>query len=83
MLAGLTRPLPALSFEFTTIQRDVAEACLDRLAALGSYRFNVALGESQSMTFAAPVSAAEMARHIAGLPHEANSGDVYAVIVKD
>jgi hypothetical protein len=47
VLAGLTRPLPALSFEFTTIQRDVAEACLDRLAALGPYRFNVALGESQ------------------------------------
>jgi FkbM family methyltransferase len=83
VLAGLTRPLPALSFEFTTIQRDVAEACLDRLSALGPYRFNVALGESQSMTFAAPVSAAEMARHIASLPHEANSGDVYAVIVKD
>jgi FkbM family methyltransferase len=83
VLAGLTRPLPALSFEFTTIQRDVAEACLDRLSALGPYRFNVALGESQSMTFAAPVPAAEMARHIASLPHEANSGDVYAVIVKD
>ena len=83
VLAGLTRPLPALSFEFTTIQREVAQACLDRLSVLGSYRFNVALGESQRMTFDAPVSAADMARHIAGLPHEANSGDVYAVIVKD
>ena len=28
-------PLPALSFEFTTIQRDVALRCLDRLASLG------------------------------------------------
>lgn len=83
VLAGLSRPLPALSFEFTTIQRDVAKACLDRLAALGPYRFDVALGESQRMTFDAPVSAAEMAHHITGLPHEANSGDVYAVIVKD
>jgi FkbM family methyltransferase len=35
VLAGLSRPLPALSFEFTTIQRDVALACLGRLATLG------------------------------------------------
>ena len=83
VLAGLSRPLPALSFEFTTIQRDVAQACLDRLSALGAYRFNVALGESQRMTFAAPVSAQAMADHLAGLPHEANSGDVYALLVKD
>lgn len=83
VLAGLSAPLPALSFEFTTIQRDVALACLDRLAALGPYRFNVALGESQQMTFDEAISATEMARHIAGLPHAANSGDVYAVLVKD
>ena len=47
VLAGLSRPLPALSFEFTTIQRDVALRCLDRLASLGPYGFDVALGESQ------------------------------------
>ena len=36
VLAGLSRPLPKLSFEFTTIQRDVAQRCLDRLASLGN-----------------------------------------------
>ena len=51
VLAGLSQPLPALSFEFTTIQRDVALACLDRLASLGPYGFDVALGESQALTF--------------------------------
>jgi hypothetical protein len=51
VLAGLSQPLPALSFEFTTIQRDVALACLDRLASLGRYGFDVALGESQRLTF--------------------------------
>jgi FkbM family methyltransferase len=80
VLAGLTKPVPALSFEFTTIQRDVAFKCLDRLAALGAYGFDIALGESQTMTFNTFVSKDEMARHIAGLPHDANSGDVYAVL---
>jgi FkbM family methyltransferase len=79
VLSGLSRPVPALSFEFTTIQRDVADRCMERLAALGYRRFNVALGESQTMTFGAEISADDMRRHLAGLPHEANSGDVYAV----
>lgn len=80
VLAGLSRPLPVLSFEFTTIQRDVACRCLEMLAGLGPYRFDVALGESQRLTFAEPVSAAAMADHIRALPHEANSGDVYAIL---
>lgn len=80
VLEGLDRPLPALSFEFTTIQRDVAERCLARIAALGDYAFNVSLGESQALFFEDFVSAAAMAGHIRALPHEANSGDVYAVL---
>lgn len=77
-LAGLSRPLSALSFEFTTIQRDVARACLERLAALGPYRFNAALGEDLRLALPAPMDAAAMAGWIAALPHAANSGDVYA-----
>ena len=80
VLAGLSRPLPALSFEFTTIQRDVALACLDRLATLGGYGFDVALGESQVLTFNRWISADAMAAHIAALPHAANSGDVYCML---
>jgi FkbM family methyltransferase len=80
VLAGLSQMPPALSFEFTTIQRDVAQACLVRLAALGPYRFNVALGESQTLVFPEAVSGAAMAGYIRELPHEANSGDVYALL---
>src|SRR5262249_19737445 len=79
VLSGLLRPLPALSFEFTTIQREVALNCLDRLASLGTFRFNVALGETQRLTFQRWMSGAEMAAHIGALPHAANSGDVYCV----
>jgi hypothetical protein len=80
VLGGLSRVVPALSFEFTTIQRDVAQRCLDIIAGLGPYRFDVALGESQTLTFGRRVSRSEMAAHIASLPHAANSGDVYAIL---
>jgi FkbM family methyltransferase len=80
VLAGLSKPVPALSFEFTTIQRDIAFKCLDRLAALGPYGFDIALGESQTLTFGKYISKDAMARHITELPHAANSGDVYAVL---
>jgi FkbM family methyltransferase len=80
VLAGLSQPLRALSFEFTTIQRDVALACLDRLASLGPYAFDVTLGESQRLTFNRWIAKADMAAHIAALPHAANSGDVYCVL---
>lgn len=80
VLEGLSSPLPALSFEFTTIQRDVACRCLDRLALLGPYRFDLSLGETHQLHFARFISACEMRAHILALPHEANSGDVYAVL---
>lgn len=80
VLAGLTKPLAGLSFEFTTIQRGVAHACLDLLQRLGPYKFNVALGETQQLELAQWVDAATMRRTIDALPHSANSGDVYAVL---
>lgn len=80
VLAGLATPLPALSFEFTTIARDVSARCLLRLASLGNYRFALSLGESARLEPAGWVSASEMAAILDGLPHEANSGDVYAAL---
>ncbi|WP_372622510.1 FkbM family methyltransferase [Falsiroseomonas sp.] len=77
-LAGLTRAPRALSFEFTTIQRAVAASCLERLHALGYRAFNACLGEAMAFVHAAPLDAAAMAAWIAALPHDANSGDVYA-----
>jgi FkbM family methyltransferase len=75
-LSGLSHPVAALSYEFTTIQRDVALECLRRCVDLGYTRFNAALGESQ--TLGAWRDAGEMADWLAKLPHAANSGDIYA-----
>lgn len=82
-LRGLTQPVPALSFEFTTIARDVAQRCLKTVTALGDYSFNVALGESQQLIFEQGVSATQMSEYLELLPHAANSGDVYAVLASD
>ncbi len=79
-LAGLTQPVKTLSFEFTTIQRDVARACVERCIALGLTRFNATLGESQKLVQANWVGGAETSRWLTELPHEANSGDVYATL---
>jgi FkbM family methyltransferase len=78
-LQGLSGRVPALSFEFTTIQRDVAFECLDRLEALGYRRFKAALGESQRFEQAEPVLPGAMRAWLKGLPHAANSGDIYAL----
>ena len=77
-LAGLSFAPRSLSFEFTTIQRDVAFAGLDRLAALGYRAFNACLGESMEFAHPVPLDAAGMAVWVAALPAEANSGDIYA-----
>jgi FkbM family methyltransferase len=78
VLAGLSRPVAALSFEFTTIQRSIATAAIDRCIALGYASFNAVLGESQTLVHEDWVTAAQIAQWLTALPHAANSGDVYA-----
>jgi FkbM family methyltransferase len=79
-LSGLTRAVPALSFEFTTIQRNVAEASIERCAALGYERFNAVLGENQRLVHPRWIDAPAISRWLAKLPPAANSGDIYAVL---
>jgi FkbM family methyltransferase len=77
-LAALTRPVPALSFEFTTIQRDVGPACVARCKELGYTRYNAILGETHALVHPQWIDAAEVTAWLQELPHSANSGDVYA-----
>lgn len=79
-LQGLSRAVKALSFEFTIIQRNVALACIERCIALGYTRFNAALGESQTFVNRDWVEGEQIARWLTGLPHAANSGDIYAAL---
>lgn len=79
-LAGLTRPSAALSFEFTTILRGVAAACIERCTSLGYTRYNASLGETHALVYRNWVSAEEIMAWLYALPHAANSGDIYALL---
>ena len=78
-LAGLTTPVRALSFEYVPATREIALDCIDRLTALGSYRYNWSLGESHRLASERWLDAAGIRAHLRELPPLALSGDVYAV----
>jgi len=80
VLAGLGAPVPILSFEFTTLQRDVALAALSRARALGYRRFRLSIGESHAWETPAGDTVEAMAEHLSRLPEVANSGDVYCFL---
>jgi hypothetical protein len=52
--------------------------CLTLCRALGAYRYNAALGESQRLAFRRRVGAEAMEGLLEALPESANSGDMYA-----
>ncbi|MCU0591216.1 MAG: FkbM family methyltransferase [Desulfobacterales bacterium] len=77
-LAGLSRPIPALSFEFISFDAAGAKACLRRLTVLGGYRFNWSLRERLRLECPQWVSAARVGQMIDGLGSAVVSGDIYA-----
>lgn len=81
VLQGAEHAVPMLSFEFTTIQREVARACIDQLGVLGSYEFNLSLGETHTLRHAHWLNSDALRLELDTLPHDANSGDVYARLV--
>ena len=78
VLDGLTRPIRAVSFEFLPAAIDVALSCLDRLAELGSYEYNLSRVETMRFEYPRWVDAAEIREFLSGLGVNDRSGDVYA-----
>ena len=79
VLQGLNQALPALSFEFLPVSRERAYACIDRLEALGSYRFR--WSERETMRWCCPcwIDGDGIKEVLAAQPAEGCSGDVYAL----
>ncbi|MGE0799053.1 MAG: FkbM family methyltransferase [Lautropia sp.] len=78
VLAGLSQPLPALSFEYLPALRDLAADCIGRLAALGDYRYRPAVGESSRLLGSDWLPPAAAQDWLDRLPADAGSGDLYA-----
>jgi FkbM family methyltransferase len=77
-LAGLSHPLPALSFEFISFERARALACIRRLMCLGAYRFNWSLRERLRMEGPGWVDAPCIEQMLDTLGSGTVSGDIYA-----
>ncbi|MEM9341788.1 MAG: FkbM family methyltransferase [Pseudomonadota bacterium] len=78
VLRGLSQPLPAMSFEFTTLQRAVAVEALQVLERLEHYECNYSTGEAHDLLLPDWVSPSAMADIVTSIPEDANSGDIYA-----
>jgi hypothetical protein len=77
-LAGLSAPLPALSFEYLAAARTVALDCVDRLTGLGDYEYNWSAGERQRLVERDWLKPDAIRAWLRGLPAGGGSGDVYA-----
>ncbi len=78
VLAGLTLPVPAVSFEYLPGTLDYTRTCVDRLQTLGPYRFNWSVGESYRLAGAAWVDGDALLNALRTGPARRRSGDVYA-----
>lgn len=78
VLAGLTTPVSALSFEVSPAAPEIALECVDRLEALGRYRFNWSRGETHELAAREWLDAGSLRAWLRSLPPDGPSGDVYA-----
>lgn len=80
-LAGLSHPVPKLSFEYMTATPDATLACIDRLEMLSAYRYNWSPGEAMRLMEDTWLSAGQMRAHLSQLGRAGASGDIYAVSI--
>lgn len=78
VLAGLSRPVATLSFEYLPTALPEAHECVARLNTLGAYRFNFSVGESYRLTSERWLTAAELNAALETPSAQRRSGDIYA-----
>lgn len=84
VLAGLSKPVPALSYEFLPADRDVAYHATVRLEHLarehgGSWEYNFSLGEELRLVMPGRWwNATELQAYLSEIPDDGPSGDIYA-----
>jgi FkbM family methyltransferase len=81
VLAGLSHPVRALSFEYLPRALDYACRCVARLSALGAYQFNWSPGESSRLAAEQWITGAELVAALETPDAQRRPGDVYARLV--
>ena len=83
VLAGLSRPVRALSFEYLPRALDYAGVCVERLRALGPYRYNWSPGESYRLAEERWMTGDELSVALKTEAAQRRPGDVYARLGTD
>jgi len=78
VLAGLSVPLPLVSFEYIPAAMATAQACVERLAELGDYVFNWFPGESHCWASPEWLGSTQLLAHLSTLAAGCASGDIFA-----
>jgi FkbM family methyltransferase len=82
VLAGLTRPVRALSFEYVPSAHDASMATLDHVERLGAeaggYVYNYSPAETMRLASERWLDAADLVRQLERIRPQGRSGDIYA-----
>lgn len=78
VLRGLSKPIPAFSFEYNPSAIDIALDCIECLGQLATYDFNWSPGESHRLKSPAWLCPHRMVTLLKNIPVNGHSGDVYA-----
>ncbi|MBM64235.1 MAG: methyltransferase [Acidobacteria bacterium] len=78
VLAGLSQPITALSFEYLPDALNYAESCIRMLMKLGIYQFNWSPGESYQLASNHWMDGDTVLEALKTLPAQRRSGDIYA-----
>jgi len=78
VLAGLTKQIPFISFEFCRDFFDDIKECIGRLLSIGQYKFNCSIGESTELLSPIWLSPNELYETLGLLKNALLWGDIYA-----
>jgi FkbM family methyltransferase len=78
VVAGLTRPVRALSFEYVPSAHDATMATLENVERLGDYVYNYSPAETMRLASEHWIDAAELVRRLERIRPSGRSGDIYA-----
>lgn len=80
VIKGLSKPIPALSFEYTSEYFEGTQRVIEHLESLAPYEYNFSLGESMRLTFQNWLDSGDIQAKLASYSNTLIFGDVYARI---